>query len=71
LPDFVFDDDRAGQSVSFKNRNCDGLAICFDDCCKDEECWVGLGKCREDSKDFRSYNLALNDIDRLAFGRVL
>ena len=30
---------------------------------------MGLGKCREDSKDLRSYNLALNDIDLLFMTR--
>jgi conjugal transfer mating pair stabilization protein TraN len=34
---------------SGSDRRCrsDGVTIGFDDCCKDEECWFGLGQCKE------------------------
>ena len=45
------DEDRAGEGISYKNRNRHGLTIGFDDCCKDEEYWFGLGQCKEEERE--------------------
>jgi len=47
-----------GQIYIFKgsDERCrsDGLTIGFDDCCKDDEYWFGLGQCKEEEKDLAS-----------------
>ena len=36
---------------SDKRCRSDGLTIGFDDCCKDEEYWFGLGECKEEEQE--------------------